>query len=71
MTLRWDTFRGIGTGWNEERIDTFKELYPDVTVELRPLAGSSQQDNYAKMYAAHAAGDGGAGTGGGQWRRQW
>jgi ABC-type glycerol-3-phosphate transport system substrate-binding protein len=57
VTLRWDTFRGIGTGWNEERIDTFKELYPDVTVELRPLAGSSQQDNYAKMYAAHAAGD--------------
>lgn len=57
VTLRWDTFRGIGTGWNEERIETFKELHPNVTVELRPLAGSSQQDNYAKMYAAHAAGD--------------
>jgi ABC-type glycerol-3-phosphate transport system substrate-binding protein len=57
VTIRWDTFRGIGTGWNEERIDTFKDLYPNVTVELRPLAGSSQQDNYAKMYASHAAGD--------------
>jgi ABC-type glycerol-3-phosphate transport system substrate-binding protein len=57
VALRWDTFRGIGTGWNEERIDTFKELYPNVTVELRPLAGTNQQDNYAKMYAAHAAGD--------------
>ncbi len=57
VTLRWDTFRGIGTGWNEERITTFQELYPNVTVELRPLAGSSQQDNYAKMYAAFAADD--------------
>jgi multiple sugar transport system substrate-binding protein len=57
ITLRWDTFRGIGTGWNEERMDTFKDLYPNVTVELRPLAGSSQQDNYAAMYASHAAGD--------------
>lgn len=57
VTLRWDTFRGIGTGWNEERIDTFKEANPNVSVELRPLAGANQQDNYAKMYAAHAAGD--------------
>ena len=53
----WDTFRGIGTGWNEERISTFQDKFPNVTVELRPLTGSSQQDNYGKMYALHAAGD--------------
>lgn len=53
----WDTFRGVGTGWNEERISTFKDKFPSVTVEFRPLTGSSQQDNYGKMYALHAAGD--------------
>jgi len=53
----WDTFRGVGTGWNEERIETFQEQFPGVTVEFRPLTGSSQQDNYGKMYALHAAGD--------------
>lgn len=57
INLRWDTFRGIGSGWNEERIDTFREMHSNVEIELRPLAGSSQQDNYAKMYAAQAAGD--------------
>lgn len=55
--LVWDTFRGPGTGWNEERIETFQAEYSDVTVEFRPLTGSSQQDNYGKMYAMHAAGD--------------
>jgi ABC-type glycerol-3-phosphate transport system substrate-binding protein len=53
----WDTFRGPGTGWNEERIDTFREEHPNVNIEFRPLTGSSQQDNYGKMYALHAAGD--------------
>ncbi|MFO7918982.1 MAG: extracellular solute-binding protein [Anaerolineae bacterium] len=53
----WDTFRGVGTGWNEERISTFEEQHPDMTVEFRPLAGASQQENYAKMYAMQAAGD--------------
>lgn len=57
INLRWDTFRGIGSGWNEERIDTFREMHSNVTIELRPLAGAGQQDNYAKMYAAQAAGD--------------
>lgn len=57
INLRWDTFRRPGSGWNEERIETFQEMNPNVTVEFRPLAGSSQQDNYAKMYAAQAAGD--------------
>ncbi|MBX3050259.1 MAG: extracellular solute-binding protein [Caldilineaceae bacterium] len=57
ILLRWDTFRGIGTGWNEERIDTFKEMHPNVTIELRPIVGTAQQDSYAKMYAAFAADD--------------
>jgi ABC-type glycerol-3-phosphate transport system substrate-binding protein len=57
VNLKWDTFRGPGTGWNEERIDTFRETHPNVSIELRPLTGSSQQDNYGKMYAQHAAGD--------------
>ncbi len=55
--LIWDTFRAPGTGWNEERIETFQEENPGVTVEFRPLTGSSQQDNYGKMYAMYAAGD--------------
>ena len=57
INLIWDTFRGPGTGWNEERIETFKEIEPNVSIEFRPLTGSSQQDNYGKMYAMHAAGD--------------
>lgn len=57
INLIWDTFRGPGTGWNEERIDTFKADHPDVSIEFRPLTGSSQQDNYGKMYAMYAAGD--------------
>ena len=57
INLKWDTFRAPGTGWNEERIDTFKEVNPNVNIEFRPLTGSSQQDNYGKMYAQHAAGD--------------
>lgn len=57
ILLRWDTFRGVGTPWNEERISTFKEIYPNVTIEFRPLTDAVQQNNYAKMYASHAAGD--------------
>lgn len=57
IDLVWDTFRGPGTGWNEERIDTFKEMHSNISIEFRPLTGSSQQDNYGKMYAMHAAGD--------------
>lgn len=57
INLIWDTFRGPGTGWNEERMDTFKETHSNVSIEFRPLTGSSQQDNYGKMYAMHAAGD--------------
>ena len=54
--LIWDTFRGTGTGWNEERISTFKNVQPKVNIEFRPLGGG-QQDNYAKMYAMFAADD--------------
>ena len=57
VSMVWDTFRGPGTGWNEERIETFAEMHPDVEIEFRPLTGSTQQDNYGKMYAMHAAGD--------------
>lgn len=57
VQLTWDTFRGPGTGWNEERIESFREAHPNVQIEFRPLTGSSQQDNYGKMYAQHAAGD--------------
>lgn len=57
IQLVWDTFRGPGTGWNEERIDTFREAHSNISIEFRPLTGSSQQDNYGKMYAMHAAGD--------------
>src|SRR5690606_1232760 len=57
VQLKWDTFRAPGTGWNEERIESFKEVNPNVTIEFRPLTGASQQDNYGKMYAQHAAGD--------------
>jgi ABC-type glycerol-3-phosphate transport system substrate-binding protein len=54
--MKWDTFRTPGTGWNEERVATFKQLHPKVDIEFRPLGGG-QQENYAKMYAMHAAGD--------------
>ena len=57
INLVWDTFRGPGTGWNEERIESFKAVNPNVSIEFRPLTGSTQQDNYGKMYAMHAAGD--------------
>ena len=32
-------------------------MHGNVDIEFRPLTGSSQQDNYGKMYAMHAAGD--------------
>src|SRR3954453_7084867 len=57
INLKWDTFRGPGTGWNEERIKTFQEADPKVAIEFRPLTGATQQDNYGKMYAEFAAGD--------------
>ena len=57
IKMKWDTFRGPGTGWNEERIKTFVEKNPNVEIEFRALTGATQQDNYGKMYAQFAAGD--------------
>jgi len=56
----WDTFRGIGTGWNEERIETFQEMHPNVEIELRPVSGDNNVDRYTRMYVLEAAGDLGA-----------
>ena len=55
--LVWDTFRQPGSGWNEERVTTFKDKFPNIDVEFRPLVISGQQEAYGKMYAMHAAGD--------------
>ncbi len=57
VNMVWDTFRRPGSGWNEERIETFQEMNPNVQIEFRPLSGSSQQDNYGRMRILHAAGD--------------
>ena len=56
--LIWDTFRGTETQgkWNEERIKTFKEKFPNVKVTFRPIV-AGQQEAYGKMYAMFAAGD--------------
>jgi len=53
----WDTFRTPGTGWNEERVATFMDSYPNVEVEFRPIVAGGQQESYGKMYAQFAAGD--------------
>ncbi|RIK39809.1 MAG: hypothetical protein DCC57_19960 [Chloroflexi bacterium] len=34
VNLKWDTFRAPGTGWNEERIETFKESHPNVNIAV-------------------------------------
>jgi ABC-type glycerol-3-phosphate transport system substrate-binding protein len=51
----WDTFRA-NPPWDKDRLDSFKELYPNVEVELR-MGVADQQANYAKWYAMEAAGD--------------
>ena len=53
--LVWDTFRA-NSPWDKDRLDNFKNLYPDVEVELR-MGVADQQANYAKWYAMEAAGD--------------
>jgi len=55
--MKWDTFRGLATGWNEERISTFGDMFPNVTIEFRPMVSPSQQESYGKYYALWAAGD--------------
>ncbi len=51
----WDTFRA-NPPWDKDRLDNFKNLYPNVEVELR-MGVADQQANYAKWYAMEAAGD--------------
>jgi ABC-type glycerol-3-phosphate transport system substrate-binding protein len=53
--LVWDTFRA-NAPWDKDRLDNFKNLYPNVEVELR-MGVADQQANYAKWYAMQAAGD--------------
>lgn len=50
--LVWETSRGPGTGWNEERIKTFREMYPNVDIELLPMP----YNEYAPYYTKFAAG---------------
>jgi ABC-type glycerol-3-phosphate transport system substrate-binding protein len=52
----WDTFRA-GAPWDKDRLDSFKQLWPNVEVELRLGNPADQQANYAKWYAMEAAGD--------------
>ncbi len=55
--LYWDTFRGVGTPWPDQRIKAFQDANPGVTAEMRPIpTPQSQQDAYPKMYAMYASG---------------
>lgn len=55
--LAWDTFRGVGTPWPDDRIKAFTAANPGWSVEFRPIpVPNSQQDAYPKMYAMYAAG---------------
>jgi hypothetical protein len=50
----WDTFRGVGSPWPEDRINSFKDKGE---VELRPIpVPNNQQEAYPKMYAMYASG---------------
>ena len=51
--VTWETWRGPGTGWNEERMESFQEMHPEVEFEFLPMPWG----DYAKMYAEAAAGD--------------
>ncbi len=57
-TLNWDTFRGVGTPWPDQRIKAFQDANPGWSVNLRPipLANGNQMDAYPKMYAMYASG---------------
>ena len=56
--LVWDTFRGQPTAfkWNEERMIAFKEKFPKIEIEFRPLPGG-QQEVYGKYMALYDDGD--------------
>jgi ABC-type glycerol-3-phosphate transport system substrate-binding protein len=51
--VSWETWRGPGTGWNEERMESFQAIHPEVEFEFLPMPWG----DYAKMYAEAAAGD--------------
>jgi multiple sugar transport system substrate-binding protein len=56
--LNWDTFRGVGTPWPDQRIKAFQDANSGWKVTLRPipLANGNQMDAYPKMYAMYAGG---------------
>ena len=56
--LVWDTFRGQPTAfkWNEERMLSFKDKFPNVEIEFRPSPGG-QQSMYGRYMTLIAAGD--------------
>jgi multiple sugar transport system substrate-binding protein len=56
-TLVWDTFRGVGTPWPEDRIKAFEGANPGWKVDFRPipLPGGVQAEAYPKMYAMFAS----------------
>lgn len=57
ITLHWDTFRGVGTPWPKQMIDTYQKKYPNRTMVLRPIPiPGGQQEAAPKMYAMYAAG---------------
>ncbi len=54
----WDTFRGIGTPWPDDRAKAFSDANSGWSVEVRPIPiPGSQQDAYPKMYAMFASGN--------------
>ncbi|TAK20741.1 MAG: extracellular solute-binding protein [Chloroflexota bacterium] len=57
-TVVWDTFRGVGTPWPEDRIKAFEAANAGWKVEFRPipLPGGVQAEAYPKMYAMFASG---------------
>lgn len=58
VTLVWDTFRGQPTDfkWNEERIMSFEEKFPNWKINFRPSPGT-QQGMYGRYMTLIAAGD--------------
>lgn len=57
ITLYWDTFRGVGTPWPKDMIQTYEKKYPNRTMILRPIPiPGGQLEAAPKMYAMYAAG---------------
>src|SRR5438445_12678392 len=45
VALTWDNYQGIGTPYPDETIKAFRNKFPNVTIEHRPLP-TSQTDSY-------------------------